>query len=313
MSYYESPSDLYGKSFGFGSPETTLPKLRQDLVVRQQTQNQEVFFVIKDPNVQAYYKFTPFEWDIMSLFDGNNTDETIVQKFNSRHPYEMIDEETVESYRSSLKEMELMEVPAAQKSLILMERIRSMRKKRAEGEGNLFYITFSAWDPDRLFNRVIPYLRFFWTREFLAVSLFCVLLMVVVDAVKWDEFKYGLVSMYSFSEKSLWDMLVFIFLMTATGMLHEIGHGMTLKNYGGEVHKVGFLLFYMTPAFYCDVSDSYLLQSRKERLWVTFAGSYIELCVCSLATFVWFFAVPGTLLYDFSFMVLLLPGFRPSC
>lgn len=308
MSYYESPSDLYGKSFGFGSPEPSLPRLRKDLVIRQQTQEQEVFFVIKDPETQAYYRFSPLEWDILSLFDGGHSYEEIAQKFNVIHPQEMIDEETVESYRKSLHEMELLEMPAAQKSLILMERIRSMRKKRAEGEGNLFYITFSAWDPDRIFDRIVPYFRFLWTMEFFVASLTCVLLMVAVDAVKWNEFKHGMFSLYTFSEKSLWDFLVFVFLMTATGMLHEIGHGMTLKHYGGEVHKVGFLLFYLTPAFYCDVSDSYLLQSRKERLWVTFAGSYIELCFCSLATFVWFFAVPGTLLYDFSFKVLLFTG-----
>jgi len=307
MSYYESPSDLYGKSFGFGSHDS-LPKLRPDLVIREQTQQQETYYVIKDPAAMSYYKFSPIEWDIIQNFDGVHAPSDIVASFNSKHPMEIIDEETVTSYQSSLREMDLLEIPAAQKSLILMERIRDFRKKRAEGEGNLFYITFSAWDPDKFFDKVIPYLRWLWTKEFFAVSLFLVVLMIAVTGVKWDEFKVGLGHLYTFRDKSLWEIIVFIFLMTATGMFHEIGHGLTLKNFGGEVHKVGFLLFYLTPAFYCDVSDSYLIPSRRERLWVTFAGSYSELVLCSLASFVWFFAAPGTGLYDFAFKVVCFTG-----
>jgi putative peptide zinc metalloprotease protein len=311
MSYYESPSDLYGKSFGFGPPEEgRLFKLRGDLVVRQQTHKKEVFYIVKDPVARSYYKFVPSEWDLYVLFDGQRTPEQIVDEYNKKYPFEGIDEELLDSYRANLKEMELIELGSSEKNLMLMERIRSQRKMRAEGTGkwsNLFYVTFSAWDPDRIFNRIVPYLRFFWTKTFLVVSLIAIFLMLIVNIIKWDEFAHGTIALYSFTNKSLWELLVFIFLMTVTGALHEIGHGLTLKNFGGEVHQVGILLFYLTPAFYCDVSDSYVL-NRKDRLWVTFAGTYTELVLCSIATFVWFFAVPGTLLYDFAFQVILFSG-----
>lgn len=311
MSYYESPSDLYGKSFGSGPLKEERPlKLRSDLVIRHQIHRNEVFYIVKDPDAKVYYKFEPTEWDLFSLFDGQHTPEQIIDEYNRKHPMEAIDEDTLEGYRQNLKEIELLELGSAEKNLMLMERIRSQRKMRAEGTGkwsNIFYVTFSAWDPDRVFNRVIPYLRFFWTKGFLVVSLIAIFLMLIVNILKWDEFARGTIELYSFHKKSLWELLVFIFLMTVTGALHEIGHGLTLKNYGGEVHQVGILLFYLTPAFYCDVSDSYVLD-RKARLWTTFAGTYTELVLCSVATFVWFFAVPGTLLYDFAFQVILFTG-----
>lgn len=311
MSYYESPSDLYGKSFGSGPPELEQPlKLRSDLVIRRQVHKNDVFYIVKDPSAKAYYKFEPVEWDLFSLFDGQRTPEQIVDEYNKKHPLEAIDEDTLQDYRQNLKEIDLIELGSAEKNLMMMERIRSQRKMRAEGTGkwsNIFYVTFSAWDPDRVFNRIIPYLRFFWTKTFLIVSLIAVFLMLIVNIIKWDEFAQGTIALYSFTDKSLWELLVFIFLMTITGALHEIGHGLTLKNYGGEVHQVGILLFYLTPAFYCDVSDSYVLD-RKARLWTTFAGTYTELVLCSVATFVWFFAVPGTLLYDFAFQVILFTG-----
>lgn len=309
MSFYESPSDLSGRSFGPGSLDPELPRLRHDLVVREQIQGQERYFIIKDPLSQSYYKFSPVEWDILSLFDGSHSYDQIAAAFNSRHPHEAIDESTVQGYRASLKDMDLLELPLLEKSSMLMEQVRSMRKKRAEGEMSLVYLPVVSWDLDRFFDRIMPYIRFFWTREFFYVSLAAICLMLVIDAFRLDAMKQGLIQLYSFHDKSLWEIFVFLFLMTATGALHELAHGLTLKNYGGEVHKVGFILFYLTPAFFCDISDSYMLASRRQRLWITFAGCYSELTVCALVTFVWFFADPNSLLYGLSFDIMLFTGF----
>jgi len=311
MSYYEHISESYARSIGaVTGTETIMPRLRPDIVVRRMAQKDEVYFVIKDPLIPAYYKFSPDEWDIISLFDGTRTAEQIVEEFSHHHPNEYIDEELVLGHRQALKEMDLLNLPAIEKSLQFMERMKEQRKNMAEKSKfkNLFEITFSAWDPDDAFKKVIPYLRFLYTKEFFIISFIAIMMMTVVNVIKWEEFKQGTYAMYTFTDKSLWEILVFVFLMTVTGTIHELGHGLTLKHFGGEVRAVGFLLFYLTPAFYCDVSDSYLLQSRKERLWVTFAGTYCELVLCSIATFVWYFAVPGTLIYDLAFQVILFTG-----
>lgn len=312
MSYYEHISESYGRSIGavVGSRESIMPALRPDIVVRRLAQKDELHFIIKDPLIQAYYKFSPEEWDIISLFDGTRTAEQTAEEYNRLHPSEYIDEETVLGHRQVLKEMDLLNLQAIEKSLQFMERMKEQRKNLAEKSKfkNLFEMTFSAWDPDESFNKVIPYLRFLYTKQFFIVSFIAILMMAAVNVIKWEEFKQGTIALYTFTDKSLWEILVFIILMTVTGTIHELGHGLTLKHFGGEVRAVGFLLFYLTPAFYCDVSDSYLLTSRKERLWVTFAGVYSELVLCSIATFVWYFAVPGTLIYHFAFQVILFTG-----
>ncbi len=310
MSYYEIPSDLSGKSFGSGSPDVDYPRLRPDVVVRRQTHQNEVHFIVKDPVNQAYYKFSPSEWDVISLFDGTRSVVQMIEEYNRKHPHEAIDEEVMESYRQNLKDMEILDLPAAEKNLMLMGKIREQRKERAAGSGkwsNLMEVTFSAWDPDEWMNRAVPHLRFFWSKEFLLLSIVMITLMLFVNFAKWEEFKEGTIRLYTFTDKSLWELIVFLFLMTVTGTIHEMGHALTLKHFGGEVHQMGFLLFYLSPAFYVDVSDSYILP-RKERLWVTMAGTYTELILCSLATFFWFFANPGTLAYDLAFQVVLFTG-----
>ena len=106
-----------------------------------------------------------------------------------------------------------------------------------------------------------------------------------------------------------YDVVLLVLLMFMIDMLHEFGHGMTCKNFGGEVHEIGFVLFYFTPAYYCDVNDAYLFPKKSHKLWVTFAGAYIELVLCSAATFVWLMARPDSFLSDLCYKIMLYTGF----
>jgi putative peptide zinc metalloprotease protein len=56
------------------------------------------------------------------------------------------------------------------------------------------------------------------------------------------------------------------------------------------------MLFYFQLAFFCNVNDAWTFPERRARLWVTAAGSWIQLVVASLAAVVWWAATPGTML-----------------
>jgi putative peptide zinc metalloprotease protein len=91
-------------------------------------------------------------------------------------------------------------------------------------------------------------------------------------------------------------------------VVHELGHGLTCKRFGGEVHEIGGLLLYFSPGMYCNVNDAWTFERRSHRLWVTFAGPWIELFVASLAAVVWIATEPGTLVHQLAFVTVLLAG-----
>jgi len=62
------------------------------------------------------------------------------------------------------------------------------------------------------------------------------------------------------------------------------------------------------PAFYCNVSDAWTFDSKAAKLWVTFAGAFVELIICSIATFVWFLSAPGYFTHDLAFTFMLVAG-----
>ncbi len=58
----------------------------------------------------------------------------------------------------------------------------------------------------------------------------------------------------------------------ATTAIHELGHGVTLAAFGGRPNRMGVMLFYLSPAFFCDVSDGWRLPRSRQRVVVALAG-----------------------------------------
>jgi putative peptide zinc metalloprotease protein len=84
-------------------------------------------------------------------------------------------------------------------------------------------------------------------------------------------------------------------VLGVTKILHESGHGLSCRHFGGECPEVGVMLLVMTPCLYCNVSDSWMLPSKWKRAMIGAAGMYVELILASIATFVWWYSNPGLL------------------
>ena len=82
-----------------------------------------------------------------------------------------------------------------------------------------------------------------------------------------------------------------------TKVLHEFGHGLSCKHFGGECHEMGVMMLVLTPCLYCNVSDSWMLPNRWHRAAIGAAGMYVELVLASICTFIWWFTEPGPLNY----------------
>ena len=72
-------------------------------------------------------------------------------------------------------------------------------------------------------------------------------------------------------------------------VIHEFGHGLSCKAFGGECHEMGVLLMCLSPALYANVTDAWTLADKWKRIVISFAGIYVELVIASVATFVWWY------------------------
>lgn len=68
-----------------------------------------------------------------------------------------------------------------------------------------------------------------------------------------------------------------------TGCAHEIAHAVALSAFGGRPTRMGFMLLYFLPAFFCDVTDGWRIRERSRRAVVALAGPALHLAVGCLA------------------------------
>jgi multidrug resistance efflux pump len=257
-----------------------LPRLRRDLRVSQQETTGEPAFVLKDPLTGRFFRFREAELFITQQLDGGTPFEVIGRKVEERFG-QPISTDSLKLFVDRLQRLGLLESATAvgQQSRAEPGRIR----------GDVFYLRFKAFDPDRFLNWLSPYVRFCFTPAFLFCSAVLILFTIGLTVVNWDEITRDLSRLYRVETLIL--VWFTIFIVTT---LHEFAHGLTCKRFGGEVHELGFMLLFFQPAFYCNVSDAWLFPEKAKRLWVSFAGAYFEVFLWALATVAWRVTNPET-------------------
>ncbi|WP_328913231.1 MULTISPECIES: daptide biosynthesis intramembrane metalloprotease [unclassified Streptomyces] len=81
---------------------------------------------------------------------------------------------------------------------------------------------------------------------------------------------------------SLQTMFVILAAVSVTTVAHELGHACLLAHYGGRPGRLGVMLFYLSPAMFCDVSDAWRL-NHLQRARVALAGIMVQVGVSGAA------------------------------
>ena len=282
------------------------PKLRKDLQISEQVVRGETSFVIKVPSLFKYARYGPLEFSVLRHADGTRTMEEIAAAVNAEAGEEALDEADVAEFLETT-EPDIWEEGAGKKNLAILARIREERSERVN-TSSLLYIHFSAWNPDRWLTSILPYLRWMFTPGFVVFSALLYIAMGVILADNWTRVSEDTIAFYTFSNKTLYDIWIFWIILFVVIGIHETGHGLACKYFGGEVPKMGFMLIYFGPAFFTDTSDMHVFDKPSKRQWVIFAGLWIEMVVCALATIAWSLAPPGSFFSDICYQTLLLTG-----
>ncbi len=256
-----------------------LPRLRADLVIREQPQPDGPVFVVKDPAGGRFFRLREAECFIARQLDGRTTPEAVQQRVRERFSTDLSLED-LDRFVASLRGLGLIEGEGPATAPV---------PARRRPRGSILYLRFPAFDPDRLLTLLEPKARPFFSAAFVIASALAILAAIGVTILNWNEITRDLMGLWRFDALLLaW---VIVLMVTA---LHEFGHGITCKHFGGEVHEMGFMLIYFQPAFYCNVSDAWLFPEKSRRLWVTFSGAYVEILIWALSTLTWRVVEPQT-------------------
>jgi putative peptide zinc metalloprotease protein len=277
-------------SFSLQSERRKRVRLRRrpDLETTLQRYEGHLFHVVKDPINLRYYRLDEQHYFVFTLLDGRHTLEDVQKEFEERFRPERLSLEDLESFARQLVTNGLVQHESPNAGQQLFEKLgRQRRMKRLAAITNILYIKIPIFDPDRLLTWMYRYLFWIFTNWFLFLSILFMLGAAGLVTMKFQIFWDRLPAYHEFFRFKtllyLWISLGFV------KVIHEFGHGLSCKAFGGECHQMGALFMCFSPSLYCNVSDAWTLANKWQRILISFAGIYVELMIAAAATFVWWY------------------------
>jgi putative peptide zinc metalloprotease protein len=286
------------------------PRLDPELIVREDVVDGSAIIGAYQRSQGNFFRFAPLQWQLATLFDGERSYEEIAGLFTEQTGAALAAED-VRTFAQNMDESDFWYKTPQEKNIALNEKLAAQRNRRAKRKSkvNFAHISFTGWDPDRYFTRLND-----WAGDAIysnwsvlaAVLLFGFETLVFVS--KWHVIGPDIPLFYNFAKKSFVDLAVFWLLFLVIGFFHESAHGLTCKHFGGEVHKMGLMLIYLTPAFFVDITETWISATKLQRLATIIAGIWVEMIFCGIAMIVWTNTQAGQMLHDFSYEVILITG-----
>ncbi len=265
--------------------------LRPTVQVRKQYFRGEKWYVLEDPFNNQFFRLRPEAYDFVSRLQPGRTVEAVWEECLTRRPDDAPGQEDAIRLLSQLYFANLLYFEAPGDSEKLFERYSQRRQREVRSKLlSIMFIRLPLLDPDYFLRRLMPLIRLLVSplAALVWLSVVGVAIKLVVD--NFDEVVNQTQAILAP------DNLPLLYLgLVLIKAVHEFGHAIVCRRFGGEVHTMGVMLLVFTPLPYMDATSSWSFRSRWRRALVGAAGMITELFVAALATFVWANTGAGTL------------------
>ena len=261
---------------------------RPDLSAQRQHYLGRSYWVVKEPVGLNYFRFQDEEYAILQMLDGQTSLDEIKERFEAEFPPQKITLEELQQFLGMLHRSGLVvaDVPGQGRQL-RKRRDERKRKELVQALSNILCIRFKGFDPERTLIWLYGKVGWFFSP---VTVFFCVMLALAAATLVLAEFDYFRAHLPEFQQFfSIHNAFLLAGVLGVTKIMHEFGHGLSCKHFGGECHEMGIMVLVLTPCLYCNVSDSWMLPSKWKRAAIGAAGMYVELVLASICTFLWWF------------------------
>lgn len=265
---------------------------RPDLIIIPPQPGERRVWGVKDPVTLKYYEQHEEEYFVMSHLGCCGSIEELCDAFSARfRPQTLAPLELQQFVAQLIRQGLLVSQQPGYGRFLETQAAAAEQRQRWLGLTNLLAIRFRGFDPDKMLGVVIRYCRWVFSPVMLVlcgVLIGSAILLVITQlnhlTARLPEARAWLTAQ---------NLFVMVSVLAVTKVLHELGHALACKRFGGECHEMGFMLLVFTPCLYCNVSDVWTLKNKWQRMAVSGAGIAVEATIAALCTFLWWFSEPG--------------------
>jgi len=280
------------------------PRLRADVDTFQHWYRGQPWYVLQERSSTRHFRIDAPSHQIISQFDGKRTLLAVWEKVNELAGRESLSKEELVKIMARLQHANLLQWDSSVDYGVLLDRKASEKRRQLRQKlMRPLAMRFTLFDPTRLLNWLTPVLKPIFSIVTLLVLGSVLMLALALTAINWEELQAHWLSR-GLDPRNL---LLLLFIYPAVKALHELGHAVAIRVWGGEVHEMGIMLLVLMPIPYVDASASAAFSDKRQRIIVSAAGIMVEVFLASMALFVWLNIQPG-LLRDIAFNIMLIGG-----
>ncbi|MFZ5483093.1 MAG: biotin/lipoyl-binding protein [Pseudomonadota bacterium] len=265
------------------------PRLKPHVQVRRQVVRGQRWHVLHEPVEGRHFRLNPGAYAFVGLCDGRLSVREIwdhlVETMGEAAPSQT---EAI-GILTRLSEGGVLQAEAIPDVDLLFERQAERRERQRWSQLNPFFFRAALFDPrpylgpiERVFR---PLMRGPALLAWLALMGLALTLVLLNGAALAEHARSAAKSPLFLL--TTWAVYPFIKL------IHELGHALVIRRFGGDTRMVGVSLFLLMPVPWVDARDVSGFSSRGQRFLVSAAGIMVELALAALALLVWLAAEPG--------------------
>src|SRR4051794_11862833 len=162
---------------------------RPDLKARRQRYQGRIYWVVKDPVGLQYYRFEEEEYAILQMLDGQSSLDEIADRFERDFPPQTIRTEELQQFIGMLHRSGLVITDApGQGQQLVKRRHERVFQERMATLANILSMRFKGVDPERFFNFIYPYIRWFFSVPVMVCCITLGLAALSLVLVNFDVF-----------------------------------------------------------------------------------------------------------------------------
>ena len=269
-----------------------LPCLRQDIDIQTDYDSStgQPSFVIHDPLQHRYFKIDAATHQVLNHWQPGQEAEAFSEDLKTSLNLEVSAEQIKQLIQflvnSNLAEMigdsdwKMLSKRQEQTKLPLQKKILM---------GHLFF-KLPLFKPQSFLRATSPLVSPLFSPTIWFVIMTAGLAGLYLASRQWHEFTASFFDMIS-----LQGTIYFVIALVFVKIAHELGHAYTAHRFGCVVPQMGIAFMLFMPMLYTDVSDTWRLKSKRQRMLVSGAGVLAELGLAMLATLLWVFLDDGVM------------------
>lgn len=288
--------------------ESLRPSLPRHIHIQRRDYDGERWFLLHDKSNGRFHRLSPPAWRLISAMDGRNSLARVLQLAADPAFYDSADDvPTRDDLIQLLQYLHVADLlvcdmpPNTQELFARREQKKQQRWVRLLMNPLTWHIPLG--NPDALLDKLMPLARLLATRPVAIIWMLVVGYALLQAGSHWQQLTHGQL------DRVLSPANLFLLWLTYPffKVLHELGHGLFTKVWGGQVNECGLVFVVGTPLPYVDASAAIGFPAKRQRLMVSAAGMAVELFLAALALLLWVQLSDG-FLRDFLYNIILIGG-----